>query len=110
MNVELTHEQSKRFRGQEAAAAGMKYMKTQRERERERACRLVLRDGRDPQAHLVAKRAHGAGLEPSLDAIQVEDVPAAAEGDRQAVLVVGRRVCLSKIKDTTTQDNVNGLI
>lgn len=82
-------------------------MKTQTERERERACRLVLRDGRDPQAHLVAERAHGAGLEPSLDAVQVEDVPAAAEGDRQAVLVVGRRVCLSKIKDTQPRETTS---
>lgn len=45
-------------------------------------------------AHLVAQRAYGAGLEPSLDAVEVEHVAAAAERDRQAVLVVRRWVCL----------------
>lgn len=32
-------------------------------------------------AHLVAERAHGASLEPSLDAVKVEHMATAAEGD-----------------------------
>ena len=39
---------------------------------------------------LVAEGADAPRLQPALDAVQMEDVAAAAEGDREAVLVVGR--------------------
>lgn len=43
---------------------------------------------------LVAERADGTRLEPALDAVQMKDVAAIAKGDRQAVLVGGRRIGL----------------
>ena len=42
----------------------------------------------------VTKRAHRSGLEPSLNAVEMEDVPAGAKGDGQAILRVRRRVGL----------------
>ena len=43
---------------------------------------------------LVAERTDGTRLEPALDAVQMKDVAAIAKGDRQAVLVGGRRIGL----------------
>ena len=37
---------------------------------------------------LITQRAHGPGLEPSLYAVEVEYVPAGAEGDREAIFCV----------------------
>lgn len=46
------------------------------------------------QAHLVAQRTYRSGLEPSLNAVQVEHVPTAPERDRKTIFVVRRRICL----------------
>jgi len=43
---------------------------------------------------LGAQRAHALGLEPPLDTVQVEHVPAVGEGDGKAILVGGWRWCL----------------
>ena len=42
----------------------------------------------------VTQRAHGSGLEPSLDTVKMEDVPTGSEGDGQAILRISRRVGL----------------
>ena len=58
--------------------------------------RAVARDALDLRELplLVAEGADASGFEPALDAVQMEDVAAAAEGDREAVLVVRRGVRL----------------
>lgn len=52
---------------------------------------------------LVAQRAGGARLEPALNAVQVEDVPAAAPRDAQARVVrVPGGVCLRAARPRAT--------